>query len=213
MAFVVAAAVAIAALRNADDYWAGGMLLATPLLLCVALIGALCGDERSRARRLGFAILGGGYFTLAFLGLSEQNLVRLPTTWLLHYVHQRVAPPQRFTFTGTYLPGASGRTTFTVSNPKPVRLNVVATSSPMPASAYPVASPNRWKSMLPGAANLEAFSIVGQCLFTLLAGLLGGMIAVWSRRRSRRVEGVLPSGRPAGSSASAGTNQQEETGR
>src|SRR5262245_11512910 len=96
---------------------------------------------------------------------SEQNLVRLPTTWLLHYVHQRVAPPQRFTFTGTYLPGASGRTTFTVSNPKPVRLNVVATPSPMPASAYPVASPNRWKSMLPGAANLEAFSIVGQCLF------------------------------------------------
>ena len=31
---------------------------------------------------------------LAFLGLSNQNLAKLPTTWLLVYVHQRVAPRQ-----------------------------------------------------------------------------------------------------------------------
>ena len=67
------------------------MILATPFLLGVALIAALCGEERSRVSRLGFAILGGGYFVLAFLGLSEPNLITLPTSRLLAYVHQQVA--------------------------------------------------------------------------------------------------------------------------
>ena len=40
MAFVVAAAVAVAALRNADDYWAGCMLLSTSLFIGVAALGA-----------------------------------------------------------------------------------------------------------------------------------------------------------------------------
>ncbi len=92
MGLVLVLGVAIAALRNADDYWAGGMILATPFLLGVALIAALCGEERSRARRLGFTILGGGYFALAFLGLSEPYRTLLPTSRLLAYVHQQVAP-------------------------------------------------------------------------------------------------------------------------
>ena len=35
----------------------------------------------------------------------------------------------------------------------------------------------RWKSLLPGAANYEAFSVVGHSLFALLAGILGMVIA------------------------------------
>src|SRR6185312_9756676 len=35
------------------------------------------------------------------LGLSDRNLARLPTTWLLFYVHQRVSPPVTFTVTFT----------------------------------------------------------------------------------------------------------------
>ena len=49
MGLVLVLALAIAALRNANDSWAGGLLLATPLLLCSALIGASCGQRRSRA--------------------------------------------------------------------------------------------------------------------------------------------------------------------
>src|SRR5262249_61336937 len=55
MGLILVLALAIAALRNATDSWAGGMLLATPLLLSVALVGTSCGEGRSRARRLGFA--------------------------------------------------------------------------------------------------------------------------------------------------------------
>ena len=40
MALVLGMAVAIAALRNADDYWAGGFILATALLIGVAALGA-----------------------------------------------------------------------------------------------------------------------------------------------------------------------------
>ena len=94
MAFVVVSAVAIAALRNADDFWAGGLLLATALLIGVATLGTVYHSGRRRAARLGFAVFAGGYFALAFLGLSNQNLAKLPTTGLLVYVHQRVAPPQ-----------------------------------------------------------------------------------------------------------------------
>jgi hypothetical protein len=185
MGFILALGVAIAALRNADDNWAGAMILATPLLLGVALIGAICGEERSRARRLGFAIFGGGYFALAFLGLSDQNLARLPTARLLQDIHQRVAPPVTGTFTTTYVftgaPRATGAGTFTVSNPSSTSINV--STNPAPSGSTTVA-PSRWKSLLPGAANLEAFSIVGHCLFALLAGLLGAAIAQWFRGRN-----------------------------
>ena len=80
MALVLGFAVAIAALRNADDHWAGGLLLATALLIGVAALGAVYHGGRRRAGRLGFAVFGGGYFALAFLGLSEPNVARLPTT-------------------------------------------------------------------------------------------------------------------------------------
>src|SRR5262249_4161682 len=88
-AFVIVSAVGLAALRNANEWWAGAMLLGTPLLFGVALIAALCGRERSRAGRLGFAILGGGYLALAFFA---QDLTKLPTTRLLLYVHEQVNP-------------------------------------------------------------------------------------------------------------------------
>ena len=47
MGFVVVSAVAVAAIRNADDYGASGMILATPMLFGAVLICALCGRERS----------------------------------------------------------------------------------------------------------------------------------------------------------------------
>ena len=182
MGLVLVLGVAIAALRNADDYWAGGMILATPFLLSVALIGGLFGEERLRARRLGFAILGGGYFVLVFLGLAAPNLDRLPTTRLLAYVHQRVGPP---TTVGS---------TWVVTSSNPVRVKLVATTASSTATMTPIAAvvPNRWTSLLPGAANFEAFSIVGHCLFALLAGVLGAAIAQWFRKRRERAEQASP---------------------
>jgi hypothetical protein len=191
MGLVLGLAVAIAALRNADDSWAGGLLLATALLIGLAALGAVYHPGQRRADRLGFAVFAGGYFALALLGLSDQNLARLPTTWLLTYVHQRVAPPLAFTVTlvGTGT-GQTGQGTVLLSNATPSPLdNTVTTTT---TSQFAVASgasggtTARWKAMLSGAANYEAFRVVGHCLFALLAGLLGMII---TRRYQARQAG------------------------
>jgi hypothetical protein len=182
MGLVLGLAVAIAALSNADDSWAGGLLLATPLLIGLAALGAVYHSGHRRAGRLGFAVFSGGYFALAFLGLSDQNLAKLPTTRLLTYVHQHVAPPLTFTVTlaGTGT-GQTGQGTVLFSNVTPGPLaNTVTTTTTSQFAVTGGASGGtaaRWKAMLPGAANYEAFSVVGHCEFALLAGLLGMIIA------------------------------------
>ena len=166
MGLVLGVAVAVAALRNADDDWAGGLMLATALLIGVVTLGAVYHTGRRRAGRLGFAVFGGGYFALAFLGLSDQNLAKLPTTRLLRYVHEKVTAPIFVTTTVLSTAPPNGATS-TVSN----------TVHHQAAWEYTIGSPNRWNSMLPGAANYDAFSVVGHCLFALLAGLLGIVVA------------------------------------
>src|SRR5262249_28882609 len=160
------------ALRNADDSWAGGLLLATALMIGMATLGAVYHSGRRRAGRLGFAVFSGGYFALAFLGLSDRNLAKLPTTWLLTYVHQRVSPPLTFavTLTGAS-PGQVGQGTILMSNVTPGPLaNTITTTTTSQFAVTTGASGGtsaRWKALLPGAANYEAFSVVGHCLFAL----------------------------------------------
>src|SRR5262249_29642356 len=124
-------------------------------------------------------------------GLSDQNLAKLPTTWLLTYVHQRVVPPQTFTFTATgnapfqTLPGTILMSDVT---PGPLANTVTTTTtSRFTVTGRAIGNPSaRWKAILPGAANYEAFSVVGHCLFALLAGLLGTVIARKYQARQER---------------------------
>jgi hypothetical protein len=181
MGLVLGIAVAIAALRNADDYWAGGLLLTTAGIIGVTTLGACYRSGRQRAARLGFAVFAGGYFALAFLGLSAPHLAQLPTTWLLVYIHQRVAPPQMYSFTlTTGAPIQGSANTYLLGNVFPNSgANTVSniTSQVAVASAVNPDGSARWKRLLPGAANYEAFSVVGHCVFALLGGLLGAVIA------------------------------------
>jgi hypothetical protein len=113
------------------------------------------------------------------LGLSEGDLGKLPTSWLLTYVHQRVAPPQTYTFTGSAT-GQTGSGMVLMSDVRPGPIaNTVTTSTTQAfmASTVDPAIANRWKSLLPGAASYESFGVVGHRLFALLAGLLGASIA------------------------------------
>lgn len=192
MGLVLALAVSLAALRGANDHWAGGLLMATPLLFGLALIGALCGGERARSERIGFVVLGWGYFALAFLGLSEDNLAKLPTSRLLHYVHEQVAGSRTFSviLTGTSTSASGGPAALTLTK-APATLDFTGTPYGLTrvtgvideAIATNARPANRWRAMLPGAANNAAFQAVGHCLFALLAGLLGAIVA---RRFERR---------------------------
>ncbi len=195
MGLVLGVAVFVAALRNADDYWAGGLMLGTALLIGVTTVGAFYQSGRRRASRLGFVVFAGGYFALVFCGLSEQNLAKLPTTWLLVYVHQRVAPPQTFAITYTVAAPVQGTTVISSVNPAPLA-NTITTTTTSPVivgTAVTGTSPTGWGSLLPGAANYPAFSVVGHCLFALVAGLLGMVVARRYQARQERDEQVANS--------------------
>jgi hypothetical protein len=196
MGFICVVAVAIAALRNPDNYWASGMILMTPLIVGFVLIGALCGAERLRARRLGFAIFGGGYFALAFLGLREPNLRRLPTSQLLSTIHDLAVPPQVYTISLTTARSRTSTSTIEFTNSKPFPSNLGTTTATTTSVPATLIAPNRWNLLLPGAANYEAFSIVGHCLFTLLFGVLGAAIAQWFRNRRKRAAEATPEPAP-----------------
>ena len=86
MAFVFVAGVGLAALRNANEFWAGMMLLLALAAVGNAVLGGLFSRGRERAWWVGFAVFGGGYLIVSLFPLGAE----LPTTRALNYVHLRV---------------------------------------------------------------------------------------------------------------------------
>lgn len=176
MIVVLVSGLAIAALKNASDAWAGVLLLLTVFLLGSAFLGIAHRRQAKRAFWQGFALFGWGYLTLT-MGpwFSDQVEPRLPTTQLLHFAHNKANPPASqyesfsvlldqiavqpaggppLTVTGS-LSGSSGPTSIRAG--QTFRLGILN-------------------------SNLEQFVRVGHCLFALLAALLGGLIARWFYR-------------------------------
>ena len=186
MAFVVFAAVGLAALRNADEVWAGMMLLLAMIAIGVAILGATLMRGAERAWWLGFAVFGGGYLVASLCPMRSD----LATTRLLQSVIARSsldsvivarAPSQKFRMSdGRY--DVAALNLFARDNGPGVPLVDVKG-----ATVIVLQEPStRWRSILPGTANPDAFARVGHCLFAFLAGSLGGMVAVWFWRRRER---------------------------
>ena len=188
MALVLVSAIGLAALRNASELWATVMTTVALAFIYVAVQGAVLLRGRERAWWLGFAVLGGLYLTVSLSPLRY----RLGTTHLLEYVHAKVVD-------------ASHIATFEISrfDQKSVLFRIVTTvgevsestvanrvydSTPGQDLLVSMAPPNRWRSMLPGAANFDAFQRVGHALFALFAGLVGGTVAAWLHARRERAE-------------------------
>jgi hypothetical protein len=212
MGIVLACGVALAALRNASELWAGILLLIDLGAVGVALLGVIYLRGKERAWWLGFGLFGGGYLALTLAPwLAEQVQPKLGTTQLLSYVHSRVTlspvprPSNLQTLQnerGALLSklGTTQRLSRSPSDPAIQRLKQRLSGlddqiasiqgfgwfawSPAPTSGGAAPMPvNRWQSLLPGAANYEQFLRVGHSLFALLAGSVGGAIA--SRFRAR----------------------------
>ncbi|MFO0959845.1 MAG: hypothetical protein U0800_20820 [Isosphaeraceae bacterium] len=210
MGLILALAVILAALRDANDWWASGLYLATAVSIGWATVAASCRQGRPRAGRLGFAVFAGGYFALAFLGIPEIDSGRLPTTWLMAYIHRQVSPVQfqMGTFqvvasqlppTGPFLsvvqgnPGGSPPTPAPPPTPPPnTTAFTTTTMAPstialnLPRPPFDEEESNRWRSLFPGAANPTAFATVGHCLLALLAGGIGRGIGLWSWSKAER---------------------------
>jgi len=168
MAFIVITAVGLAGLRNASTLWAGTLLLATLGLLLTSVLRAIYSAASSRAGWLGFSLFGFAYLALVLSPIVPERLTRvLPTSQMLNYVYLQVSPPPigvgggGMMIIGTGMANAmSGYGSTAVTTPP----------SPSPPSVF-------WKSLFPGAVNQASFSDIGHCLFALLAGLLGAVLA------------------------------------
>lgn len=163
MAVVVVIAVGLAALRNANEGWAEAMMLVAlaAAIIWIAVLRAVILRGKERYRQAGFALACCAYLVVA-LGPQQP----LPgTTRLLNYLYAQMHPPLRVEILSsrsvTYAPGA-----------KPVIVT------------YPVGPQLQMPTM---SRAPDAFLCIGHCLFALLAGLIGGMIATWFyARRERR---------------------------
>jgi hypothetical protein len=175
MALVVLVAISVSALRNASELWAGILLLATLATLGTAILGVVYRREGKRAFALGFALFAAGYLVLA-MGpwFSEQFAPKLPTTQLLDYLHgQVVGTPVALKLTGNVML-SGGSTTLSADQLLLTWVNANGATKQAATSSYI----KRFIGMAaPGAANYEPFLWVGHCLFALLAGLMGGLVA------------------------------------
>jgi hypothetical protein len=202
MALIVVCAVGLAALRNANELWAGIMLTFVFGAVAVSVIGAVILQGNERYGWAGFAVFGGGYLAIA-LGpvLSDVYKPYLGTTVALSYVQSKVATVSSSTLSTMPTPqmrrdvlvedlvnrikiqgNADDPGIITVKN-RIARLDrAIEQKRALDAAA------NRWNSFLPGAVNSVPFFCVGHCLFGFLAGLVGGTVAVWFYARRERTK-------------------------
>jgi hypothetical protein len=188
MAFIVGSAIGLAALRNANDRWAKMMFIAALVSIGVAALGACFLRAKERARWTGEAIFAGGYLILA---LTPWLSSCLGTTQLLDYIHAKVVASTIASFEMS----RSDQDTIlfrVVSSDGAIHIRKVpdgvASSAPTERLLASMEPANRWRSALPGAANHNQFQRVGHSLFSLVAGLLGGMVGMWFYARRERHE-------------------------
>jgi hypothetical protein len=149
-AFVLVSAIGLAALKNDNEVWAGMLLLLALATLGTAVLGSVFLRGKERAWWIGFAFFGGVYLALA-VGpwFSETIEPQLGTRLLLNYVQAKLLSLRPDTINGEHV-------TYT-------QIQGILLKTPSGSTVH----------------LLAPFHRVGHCLFTLLAGLLGGMIAVW----------------------------------
>lgn len=129
MGLVLVAAIGLAALRNASETWANGMLMLTFGVLTLAVVGAVGSAGARRVWWLGFCLFGFAYMAVSRCW-SDSTLPRLPTTVALEML-------------GPWL-------------------------------GHPMDVPNDFDQSF----HDVHFEQIGQCLWTLLAAWLGGILAV-----------------------------------
>jgi hypothetical protein len=179
MVVVIMSAIFLAALRNADDTWATPTTFLAVACIGLGVVWARALHGRERAWWFGFAAVGGAYLAVSLSPLKHGLFM----THLLDFVHARVcvstirlygtnwSDRDTVSFMVAYADGA-------VRNID-VPTSVVNSKSTDDLLATFEPAINRWRSALPGAVNRGSFQRVGQNLFSLLAGLIGGTAFAW----------------------------------
>jgi hypothetical protein len=163
MAFVVLAGVGVAALKTANDLWAGMMLLTALAAFGFAILAVINLRGRERAWWQGFGVFSGGYLALTFGPWLPDNFQsKLGTAHIIRAMYD-------LKFQTPFLPKV-----------KLVELDMTTGTSK-----------TSW--VTPTKPSYEHFQRVGHSLFTLMAGLVGGTIAAWLHASREAVDaGKIP---------------------
>jgi hypothetical protein len=203
MAFVFVSAIGMAALRNANELWAGVMLTIVFIALATAVVGAMILRGGEQYASAGFAVFSGGYLAMTLgPGLDAPFKAHFGTTALLNYVQSKVAfaSPSKAATVGTRIPAVTRRANLVqriasleetiggTDNPTLVTLKkrLVDLDAATERQRVLIAAADQWRSILPGAVNAEQFFCVGHSLFALIMGMVGTVIArMFFARRER----------------------------
>jgi hypothetical protein len=167
-------ALGIVGLRDANELWTGALLSLTLAILACSACGIAYGREAKRAGWFGFAVFGWGYFLLTFGPYSASDVrSMLPTTQALAYLHARLRPGGFSLLTTVYPPpGGSGIAKAVFTDVQPASVPAMVSAPPAPGSYTFV------ERLATVGDNFDHFLRVGHCLFTLIAGSFGALIAL-----------------------------------
>ena len=166
LAVIVVGAIASVALLPGNEAWASVLFLLTVALLGVSFVAILHRRQEKRAFWQGFALFGCGYLVMAFVPLfPHQTGLELSTSRLL-----------RLTYATATASAEDPRDSFEIMKAAPV-----AVAGPQ-ATSESEDRPRSRAAMVPALGNIKESTIVGHCLFTLLAALIGSAIARWFYR-------------------------------
>jgi hypothetical protein len=186
MAVVFVCAIGMAAFRGAGDLWGGILLLVALAAVGFAVMGAVILRGLEKYWWAGFAFFGGGYLAFA-IGpwLSDTFQPQLGTTHLLGHLRARMHP--------SVIPIQGDLTALMaerdVAIERVARITRMARQARDPARVAiekELAALDKQIAALKSAPSHDQFQRVGHSLFAILAGLLGGTLAVWCYVRRNR---------------------------
>jgi hypothetical protein len=170
---VVAFAVGIAALREANETWESGLFTLALTVLLVSILLAIHRAESRRAFWIGFALFGTTYLALSLVPSIES---RLATTKVLAYLDSKV-PGRTQSFFKIQVTGGNQVHAVAFSP----QGNQLATSSLGTVKLWDATTGR----LLGGwAGTTENFVRIGHSLLALLAGWFGGLLSRRLRRAS-----------------------------
>lgn len=200
MAFVFVSAIGLAALRNANEVWAGVLLAIVFITLATSVVGAITVRGGEQYAWAGFAVFGGGYLAMTLgPGLDAPFKVHFGTSALLGYVQSQVAfaspsqsggVPNQITRRANLVKRIAALEEATDGTNLPtlatLKKRVAEFDAATERERILLAAADKWRSVLPGAANAEQFFCVGHSLFALFVGMVGAVIArIFYARRER----------------------------
>jgi hypothetical protein len=162
--FVVAASLALAAMRYATPAWASVIVTATIFTLFVSIALAVCSRGERRSFWIGFAICGTGYLAVVTTPIAPEFVMRLATTRSVAFLRDEFHPPTDYQYT-------SGGNGFPLTGP-------VAPEPPLPLLPSQISKEYSYQSFTDFAYETVAwnFLLIGQCIWALILATLGGSL-------------------------------------